>query len=65
MMFALLQAGADEHVVAVGHDEVDAARWKSLRRSTPRVPRILPTHGPRAFRETVGIGLNGIELVVI
>ena len=26
MMFALLQVGADEHVVTVGHEEVDAQR---------------------------------------
>jgi hypothetical protein len=31
---------------------------------TTSVPRILPTHGPRAFGEAFGIGLDGIELVV-
>jgi hypothetical protein len=36
----------------------------SLRRSTPRVPGILPTHRPRAFGEAFGIGLDGIELFV-
>ena len=30
----------------------------------PRMPRILPTHGPRAFGEAFGVGLDGIELFV-
>ena len=31
----------------------------------PRMPGILPTHGPRAVGEAFGIGLDGIELVVL
>ena len=30
----------------------------------PRVPRILATHGPRAFGEAFALGLEGIELFV-
>ena len=29
------------------------------------MPSILPTHRPRAFGEAFGVGLDGIELVVI
>ena len=31
---------------------------------TTRMLGILSTHGPRAFGESFGIGLDGIELVV-
>ena len=38
---------------------------KSLLHHPTRMLGILPTHGPRAFGESFGVGLDGIELFVI